>query len=376
VPITAIVNGELRDASLFNEEHWQALKESRPVIQMSCCGAAGFMRESSLGTQHFVHCKPSESCTSGPETPEHEDLKKIVANAAQKLGWKVKIEAPDPNGKWRADVLATRDQFKVALEIQLSPITAEKIQRRHETYRASGIRARWFLGKDAWTALYSLPDGFHAFHLWPHPSDEPGPPTVLDLNHLPLPDAVSALLKGHFRFCQQERVTTVEGVTILRLEQCFRCKCAFDIFTLSADQGRCDRDPDLLDPQHDYETGESMTFTSPGQSWSSTGAPTIVRAVQRFVAANPHLKLSVSYPSWHKIGSPPQNMYTFSCVHCGAILDRYDLENMVRYGNHSPRITPIASITLQKEETFVGKKHWCYSPRRRFCQERSPAPTG
>jgi competence CoiA-like predicted nuclease len=146
--MTALVDGDLKDATQMTEEQWARMKRARPAIAMACCGVPGFMRESSQGTLHFVHCRPSETCTSGPETPAHDALKNLVARAARSAGWQAAVEQPDPTAvsRWRADVLATRGSAKVALEIQLSSITSPQLERRHRLYEESGVRACWFLG--------------------------------------------------------------------------------------------------------------------------------------------------------------------------------------------------------------------------------------
>ncbi|MFJ1811314.1 MULTISPECIES: RNA methyltransferase [unclassified Streptomyces] len=76
----------------------------------------------------------------------HHLLKLELAAAARDAGAHAELEVGGPEGTWRADVLA-RDPagaWRMALEAQLSPITADDIAARTERMQADGVPSVWF----------------------------------------------------------------------------------------------------------------------------------------------------------------------------------------------------------------------------------------
>ena len=104
------------------------------------------MRVSKLGTQHFVHARRSDSCTSALETAEHLLLKSIILRAVRETGWNGDVEVCGPNGAWRADVMATKGSLQVAFEVQLSAIPFAELAARQQAYADGGVRGCWFYG--------------------------------------------------------------------------------------------------------------------------------------------------------------------------------------------------------------------------------------
>ncbi|MFF9396199.1 competence protein CoiA family protein [Streptomyces griseoluteus] len=75
----------------------------------------------------------------------HHLLRLELAQAARAAGWMAELEVSGPDGRWRADVLAsTAYSRRVALEAQLASITAAEIRARTQRMGADGVRAYWF----------------------------------------------------------------------------------------------------------------------------------------------------------------------------------------------------------------------------------------
>lgn len=134
----------------LNAAQWADLKQSYKSmgLRMPCCDSAAIPKTSPLGNFFFAHQRKGE-CTTAPESAEHLLCKELIARAAKAAGWEVVTEQKgvSPDGQeWVADVYCTNGTVKLALEVQMSPQTAEETLRRQQRYKASGVRAAWFFG--------------------------------------------------------------------------------------------------------------------------------------------------------------------------------------------------------------------------------------
>ncbi len=120
------------------------------------CGIQMLVRPSSKGRFHFYH---KQKCTtdyqSNPETPEHLSGKSFVAEyISSKLleysSFNPIYEEPLHEVKRIADIVSKFPMgWWVAHEIQLSPITTEKLEERTQDYSRAGVDVIWWLGKKA-----------------------------------------------------------------------------------------------------------------------------------------------------------------------------------------------------------------------------------
>ncbi|MGA5207951.1 hypothetical protein [Streptomyces variegatus] len=100
---------------------------------------------SNLGLRFFAHASGAPTCTLAEESIAHHLLKLELAQAARAAGWFAELEVSGPDGRWRADVLAsTAGGRRIALEAQLASITAADIRARTERMSAYGVSACWF----------------------------------------------------------------------------------------------------------------------------------------------------------------------------------------------------------------------------------------
>ena len=155
-------NGESIQAFDLSDEAWRALaignRKSRN-LRMPCCSAAVTLKQSKLGTKFFAHLK-RDNCSSAPEREEHLHLKQLSVEVARKCGWSAftEVTGNSPTGEeWRADVLATKGNSKVAIEIQWSRQTDEETYRRQKRYAESGIRCLWLFRQPRFPVNRDLP---------------------------------------------------------------------------------------------------------------------------------------------------------------------------------------------------------------------------
>ncbi|WP_437107205.1 competence protein CoiA family protein [Streptomyces flaveolus] len=88
----------------------------------------------------------------------HHLLKLELAQAARVAGWMAELEVSGPDGRWRADVLAsTTNRRRVALEAQLASITAAEIRARPQRMAADSVRAYWFSDRSRIPWLGAVP---------------------------------------------------------------------------------------------------------------------------------------------------------------------------------------------------------------------------
>jgi hypothetical protein len=317
MPLSAYINGERQIASLLGLSEWEALRGKRPTIELGCCRSRGFMRVSKLGTLHFVHARRSDSCTSAPESAEHLLLKSIILQAVRETGWNGDVEVCGPDASWRADVMATKANLRVAFELQLSAIPYAELAARQQVYADDDVRGCWFYGYGALnpppppnTDIPVFPLGFSRES--PSAALKPGTPpdqVRIGSRQMLLPQAVSALLNRQFRRCAKQRVATAKGITIFQFHKCWACNKDFHVFCPTECSASCG---DRL-PVNEFENWVASPL-------KDGGAPWIVRKVQQYVAAHPEMDLTVSYPGWHWAQSSRRKHFTFCCFHCGALV--------------------------------------------------------
>ena len=150
MPLTALRDDSLVDATNFLDGRWQAVHRQTPSVKLRCRGCAQDLiaKESPLGLRFFAHWRRSPDCPTGSETLTHMELKTYLAAEIRRCGWEATVEAyptDTDQGRWRADVMASRpgDRRRVAFEVQLSSMTKEDGLFRTERYARDGVEALW-----------------------------------------------------------------------------------------------------------------------------------------------------------------------------------------------------------------------------------------
>lgn len=150
MPLKAKIDGRDIVSVLCSDDDWaeaqRASKGNIQRLQMTCCGAPAYASHSPLDLRYFAHKPGHERCASAGESDEHECLKAVAAKAVQALaGWKADVEVSGEG--WRADVLAVRGSYKVAIEIQLSSQAKRATGERNDRFEASEVTAFWLTGE-------------------------------------------------------------------------------------------------------------------------------------------------------------------------------------------------------------------------------------
>jgi competence protein CoiA len=146
MPLRAEIRGKSILAFELNPTDWLALKRqlqsNRSWSSLPCCSAQAVAKTSKLGTQFFAHYAKSECDTVG-ETEAHLLAKRAVYEGCLDAGWEALMELANPDGTWRADVLASRDGTKVAFEIQWSRQSAARTLERQRGFSQRDVRCFW-----------------------------------------------------------------------------------------------------------------------------------------------------------------------------------------------------------------------------------------
>ncbi|MFB8240135.1 competence protein CoiA family protein [Kitasatospora purpeofusca] len=129
---------------------WETVWKARPAVPLACpeCLHPVHAKVSRGGLRFFAHAPRPPHCEIAlqGESEAHHLLKLELAGAARDAGAHAELEVRAADGSWRADVLATdlAGAWRMALEAQLSPITADDITARSERMRADGVTSCWF----------------------------------------------------------------------------------------------------------------------------------------------------------------------------------------------------------------------------------------
>ncbi|MBL1226456.1 competence protein CoiA [Enterococcus sp. BWR-S5] len=105
------------------------------------------LKKGQIRLPYFAHLS-SQSCniTSGGESPEHLELKKIFAEQCRQQKIEHQLEAYLPEIKQRADLLIGR----YAIEFQCSMLSAEEMVKRTRSYIENGYQPIWICGRKIW----------------------------------------------------------------------------------------------------------------------------------------------------------------------------------------------------------------------------------
>lgn len=121
---------------------WEAERDERPFI-CPCCSEVVTLRRGGIIAPHFAH-KPPVTCEYGTgESEEHRRCKISIYEALLKHPQVRKCEMERDLGAVRPDVSAYINDVPVAIEVQASNLTLEKIARRTEEYARRSIYVLW-----------------------------------------------------------------------------------------------------------------------------------------------------------------------------------------------------------------------------------------
>lgn len=222
MPLRAVIAGKSLHAVALSPRDWlslrRQLRENRSLGRLPCCGAHVVAKTSKLGTQFFAHYAKSE-CDASAETEAHLGAKRALYEGCLDAGWDAFTEAIGPDGAWRADVLASRQQTQVAFEIQWSRQSAERTLERQRGFEVHQVRCCWLFRRlpFAWPTR-QVP----AFQLI-ESSDIGSPSVILGPGTRSLREFARLMLEGRVKFCTRVRVGLAEVRCRIRRDRCPRC---------------------------------------------------------------------------------------------------------------------------------------------------------
>lgn len=227
MPLVASLAGERVVSTEMDGDQWESLKKryrSGEPLLMSC-GQPGKASVSPLGLQFFAH-KTGTKCGmhEGAESPEHLELKSLLVDAARAAGWEAELECPSDGREWIADVMVTKGERRIALEVQWSRQASEDFTRRQKRYEADGIECIWFVapkntGNAASVPSHTVGGAPGAWHL--------ALLTTLDRydrTDVPFGKAVGHILEGDYRNLTEPYVQAYSVDTAM--VKCWQDSCA------------------------------------------------------------------------------------------------------------------------------------------------------
>jgi competence protein CoiA len=121
---------------------WEVYKGERPFL-CPCCSEVVTLRRGGIKAAHFAH-QPPVTCEYGTgESEEHRRCKISIYEALIAHPRVMKCEMERDLGAVRPDVSAYINNVPVAIEVQASNLTLEKIRHRTEEYARRGIYVLW-----------------------------------------------------------------------------------------------------------------------------------------------------------------------------------------------------------------------------------------
>ncbi|MDQ0222146.1 competence protein CoiA [Streptococcus moroccensis] len=200
-----------RHGRLVNAVHQEIKRNQAPFTCPGCLGQARF-KKGKINRPHFAHVT-REQCTffAENESAEHLNLKGHLYRWASKSKTShVTLEECLPDIGQIADVMLNGH---LALEVQCSSLSQDRLKERSDHYRFSGHEVIWLLGRKLWLkeTLTKLQRGFLyfskncGFYLWE--LDEAN--SVLRLKYMIHEDLCGKLqyLTKEFRFGEGDLMT-------------------------------------------------------------------------------------------------------------------------------------------------------------------------
>jgi hypothetical protein len=300
--------------------------------------------------QEFVHKQRPEDCLGRPDSIEHDYLKTVVMHAAEDAGWLADVESRDPKGKWVADVLASKGRAKIIFEVQLSPITDEKLRRRYAAYRQDKIRSCWFVkGRLGRAYVEKSSSNIPIFSLEQNDEREFGEPRfqiLLTENcRMSVKDAVSALLNREFKWCDKRRARKIETLSLLYVRSCPYCRKPFGMYMVNGIEIEC---------------GESTrhTYTEERRLMDAD----VFEAVESYVNTHPEMSVLISEPRSIVHPITGTDSIAFTCGSCSELISLR--RGLWRWSDDSELI---ADIPLASSDRHWRSPHWCHSKEQDFC---------
>lgn len=354
MPLLALVDGQRTVATLLSDEDWLALQgatraKTRQVV-MQPCGLPGHLQTSRRGLRYFAHNKGGGECGEHTgESPLHLAAKAEIILGAVDAAWEAE---PEHRGDgWVADVLALRDQRRIAFEVQVSQQVASEYFRRQERYAASGVRCAWFAKH-----LASVPAPSKQLPVFLLIEDEARALNVeISGQNLSLRQAVTHLLSRRIQFRRHLGDGSPGSVTTFVHEtDCYRCGAAYLVWDVQGEnvRGACG-------------LTETVSLGS-GEMWADD-RPEALPAVQRAVAAaTADLTTPTGVVGRRATRMSGTTYSAFSCPSCRAVFGEFFYRQFLMEVAYDE---PLRIVTSPGRSGGMLFGHWCIERGEGFCQD-------
>jgi hypothetical protein len=279
------------------------------------------------------------------ETFQHLKAKSDIVRACMRAGYQATTEIVGEG--WRADVLASRGETRIAFEVQWSFLRLDECEARQARYQQAGVRGCWFFRTPPFELRARARRDLPLFHLVANADST----FSVELNeHLfGLSDFVLMLLSGRVRFCAEATARHMQEVTACCFDlPCPRCgvrSCVYAIAsTRRADCGFRFRD-------------------------SNSQALLFHRDVRDAYARFKHTATGSVLPL-AEVKMREEGQFSQGCVRCDRAFATEDI--LYEYAQRARHAEEewIATFTTQianRDVQRVRAAHWCCPPHGEFC---------
>lgn len=118
-------------------------KDSNQTYLCECCNSEVILKKGISKQHHFAHKIASTCIYTTNESEEHIKIKLELFNSLKKYSFIKNIEMEKYLGNSIADIYFEKNNQKIAIEIQLSNLTKEKLIERTLRYKEKGIHVIW-----------------------------------------------------------------------------------------------------------------------------------------------------------------------------------------------------------------------------------------
>lgn len=359
MPLRAFLDGQEIISIGYADDQWLKLKQkisSGSTLVLPCCNQHGFVRKSSKGLKHFVHAKSENVCDWKPETAEHLRAKVEIITACEANGWKAIPEFSETD--WRADVLAVKDEHRIAFEVQWSRQTLEETLLRQQRYKDANVRGCWFFRIPP-KGMRSYEHSIYASKETPSfqisKNDEGNMIVNLSNRTYSLQNFVDSLLNRKIRFCENYHLQPEQEVEINIFEtECWKCKNPQHLYTVS---------PNLLS----VCTNDMYVMSSLWSSDDMDKSPAIVAAVREIMQSPEGVDIKIGEVKNRYSKTISESYLSHGCYYCDAIFGDFFLSSTKAYGADAPDRKIFKRVVNLGTVKHEGA-HWCYSENGLFCE--------
>jgi len=357
MPLTAYIDNEEIISIDQDETQWndlkKRLKSKESVLTLKCCKKEGFLRTSCKGLRHFVHPKSQNTCDWKPESLEHLRAKVDIIEACKENGWEGIPEYSETN--WRADVLAVRNEKRIAFEVQWSKQTFEETKFRQDRYKEANVRGCWFFRtapkeltdyNDSILANKEIP----AFKIFK--DENSNIIAQLDQMQLPLKSLVASLLKGQLKFCEHIKPKPNQEVTIIFFDtSCWKCRRLQHLWTVELNlMTACNKNYVMF---HDYDIDKS---------------PQIYDAIKRFLQTERGKHLKIGQPKKRYSKRDRKSYLSHGCFYCDEVFSDFFIDLDKKRARQKCPNSIRHKVEIEFGTMKENEQHWCYSENGQFCE--------